>query len=204
MTRPVSSDVLALLKSLPTTQNRRLIAVAGAPASGKSTLAEQLAETLPNAAVVPMDGFHLDNEVLIKRDLLARKGAPQTFDAKGFVALVKALREPLAISYPTFDRSNDCVVPDGGRVEADCQTVIVEGNYLLLNTAPWDQLREFWSLSIFLDVPFNVLRERLLQRWHDHGYSEAEALTKAESNDLPNARVVLNSKANATHVVNGA
>ena len=201
MKRSVSLDVLALIKSLPTTQGRRLIAIAGAPASGKSTLAEQLADTLPNSAVVPMDGFHFDNEVLIKRDLLARKGAPQTFNAKGFVSLVKALREPVGIFYPTFDRRNDCVVPDGGRVEADCQTVIVEGNYLLLDAAPWNQLRKFWDLSIFLNVSFDVLRERLLQRWRDQGYSEADALTKAESNDLPNAQLVKDSAANASHEV---
>ncbi|EPX81158.1 AAA family ATPase [Litoreibacter arenae] len=204
MTHPVPPEILALISDLPKTQGRRLIAVAGPPASGKSTLAEQLAETLPDAAVVPMDGFHLDNDTLAERGLLARKGAPQTFDAQGFVALVRKLREPVAVSYPTFDRSRDCVVPDGGSVAPDCKTVIVEGNYLLLDAVPWDQLRDLWDVSFFLDVPLTALRERLLQRWRDHGYSEADALAKAESNDLPNAQVVLESAKNATHIVKDA
>ncbi|SHF22887.1 AAA domain-containing protein [Litoreibacter ascidiaceicola] len=204
MTQPVPPEILALINGLSTTSGRRLIAVAGPPASGKSTLAEQLADILPDAAVVPMDGFHLDNEVLSERGLLGRKGAPQTFDALGFLDLVKALRAPVTLSYPTFDRLRDCVVPDGGEVKADCKTVIVEGNYLLLDSAPWDQLHKLWDASIFLDVSPDVLRDRLLQRWRDHGYSEAQALTKAESNDLPNAQVVMQSAVNATYIVNDA
>ncbi|WP_281859097.1 AAA family ATPase [Litoreibacter halocynthiae] len=204
MTHPVPPEVLTLINGLPATSGRRLIAVAGPPASGKSTLAEQLADILPGAAVVPMDGFHLDNDVLSERGLLGRKGAPQTFDAPGFVDLVEALRAPVTLSYPTFDRSRDRVVPDGGEVKADRKTVIVEGNYLLLDSTPWDQLHKLWDVSIFLDVPLDVLRERLLQRWRDHGYSEAEALTKAELNDLPNAQVVIQSAVNATHIVNDA
>ncbi|TDT77093.1 AAA domain-containing protein [Litoreibacter halocynthiae] len=204
MTHSVPPEVLTLINGLPTKSRRHLIAVAGPPASGKSTLAEQLADILPDAAVVPMDGFHLDNDVLSERGLLGRKGAPQTFDALGFVDLVKALREPATVSYPTFDRIRDCVVPDGGEVKADCKTVIVEGNYLLLDSAPWNQLHKLWDVGIFLDVPPEMLRERLLQRWRDHGYSEAEALTKAELNDLPNAQVVMQSAVNATHIVNDA
>ncbi|SFR42920.1 AAA family ATPase [Litoreibacter janthinus] len=201
MTDDLTAQIKDLIVAQPAPHGRRLIAVAGPPAGGKSTLAEHLAEVLPNAAVVPMDGFHLDNDTLSARGLLARKGSPATFDALGFVKLVSALRDPVEVAYPTFDRSSDSVVPSGGSVSADTDTVIVEGNYLLLDDAPWNQLRQFWDLSIFLDVPFEVLRERLLQRWRDHGYSDSDALTKAESNDLPNARVVMDSAANAMHVV---
>jgi len=196
-----TENLLGLINSLPTTQSRRLIAVAGPPAGGKSTLAEQLATDLPNAEVVPMDGFHLGNEVLSACGLLARKGAPQTFDVDSFVELVRALAEPVEVTYPTFDRGRDCVVPDGGRVKASCETVIVEGNYLLLDAAPWNKLRRLWDASFFLDVPFDILRDRLLARWRDHGYSEQDALKKAEMNDLPNAELVMNSAVNATHVI---
>jgi len=196
-----TEKLLELINSLPATKSRRLIAVAGPPAGGKSTLAEQLAADLPDTAVVPMDGFHLDNDVLSARGLLARKGAPQTFDADSFVELVRALTEPVEVTYPTFDRGRDCVVPDGGRVDASCKTVIVEGNYLLLDAAPWNKLRGLWDVSFFLDVPFDILRDRLLARWRDHGYSEQDALKKAEMNDLPNATLVMNSAVNATHVI---
>ena len=169
---------------------RKVIGLAGAPASGKSTLAEQLAAMIPTAQVVPMDGFHLDNSVLEPLGLLPRKGAPETFDATGFVALVARLGQGGALRYPTFDRDSDAVVDDGGHLDASCDTVIVEGNYLLLDEPPWAQLRGLFDLSIFLDVPVEVLQARLVQRWLDQGLSPDAALARAQGNDLPNATTV--------------
>lgn len=169
---------------------RKVIGLAGAPASGKSTLAQQLAAMIPNARVVPMDGFHLDNSVLEPLGLLPRKGAPETFDATGFVALVERLAEGGALRYPTFDRDSDAVVDDGGQLDASCDTVIVEGNYLLLDEPPWADLRGLFDLSIFLDVPAEVLQARLVQRWLDQGLSPEAALARAQGNDLPNAITV--------------
>ena len=57
---------------------RALIAIAGAPGSGKSTFAERLSGYLgKKASVIPMDGFHLDNSVLEAKGLLSVKGAPR-------------------------------------------------------------------------------------------------------------------------------
>ena len=90
----MTGDLAARIAALPLRGRRRLVAIAGAPTSGKSTLAERLVEELgPRAALVPMDGFHLDNRVLDERGLRPRKGAPETFDAAGFVRLVNALRQ---------------------------------------------------------------------------------------------------------------
>ena len=179
--------VMTRIRALPPTEHRQLIAIAGPPASGKSTLAEAVAENMPNACVVPMDGFHLDNRILTARKLLHRKGAPETFDVDGFRALLARLREEREVIYPLFDRNLDRAIAGAGSVGTTTRTVVVEGNYLLLDAPGWHALRPLWDFAAYLAVPQDVLRARLMQRWHSHGYSPEDALRKTETNDLPNA-----------------
>jgi fructokinase len=173
---------------------RRLVCLAGPPASGKSTLAERLAELLTlqgsPAQVVPMDGFHLHNQILMERGLLARKGAPETFDVLGLLSLVARLRDKTEVIFPTFDRERDIAIAGSGIIDEQCDTVIVEGNYLLMELPFWRELREFWDLSIFLEVPEAVLTERLINRWLVHGLSPEEAERRAKQNDLVNAKLI--------------
>lgn len=168
---------------------RRLVAIVGAPGSGKSTLAEGLVAAVPGAVLVPMDGFHLDNRLLDQDGLRARKGAPETFDAAGFVALIRRLKQGGAVVYPVFDRDRDLAVAGAGRVEEQARLVVVEGNYLLLDRAPWRELAGLWDLSVMLDVPAEELRRRLTARWQGLGQSPAEVLAHLE-NDLANAETV--------------
>lgn len=187
-------DDLALrILDVPNT-DRRLVALAGAPASGKSTMAERLAEALDRAGakaeVVPMDGFHLDNTLLIAGGLLARKGAPETFDADGFVHLVGRLKAEREVVYPLFDRTRDIAIAGAGRVGADSDVVIVEGNYLLFDAEPWRALAQLWDVSIRIAPPIEVLRERLIARWITHGLSDEDAVARAEGNDLANAKLI--------------
>lgn len=168
---------------------RRLVAILGAPGSGKSTLAEQLVAALPGAVLVPMDGFHLDNRLLDRDGLRARKGAPETFDAEGFVALIRRLKQGGDVVYPVFDRDRDLAIAGAGRVGAATGLVVVEGNYLLLDRAPWRDLAGLWDLSVMLDVPAEELRRRLTARWQGLGRSPAEVLAHLE-NDLGNAETV--------------
>ncbi|MCV2446630.1 AAA family ATPase [Paracoccus sp. DMF] len=168
---------------------RRLVAIVGAPGSGKSTLAEGLVAAVPGAVLVPMDGFHLDNRLLDRDGLRARKGAPETFDAEGFVALIRRLKQGGAVVYPVFDRDRDLAVAGAGRVEEQARLVVVEGNYLLLDRAPWRELAGLWDLSVMLDVPAEELRRRLTARWQGLGQSPAEVLAHLE-NDLANAETV--------------
>lgn len=179
----------------PFSSRRRLVALAGAPASGKSTLAEELVAHL-NASgkvsqIVPMDGFHLDNEILKNKDILDRKGSPASFDADGFVRLIAALKSEDQVYYPLFDRGRDIAIAGAGCVDESCETVVVEGNYLLLGEAPWSKLSEYWDYSVWVDVPREDLKARLLQRWSDNGLSEREALVRVTENDLPNASVAM-------------
>jgi pantothenate kinase len=179
----------------PATPLRRLIAVAGPPGSGKSTFAGHLAEALEQrgteTAVIPMDGFHLDNRLLDIDGIRAAKGAPQTFDAYGFLRLVQAMQEPADLIYPVFDRAHDIAVAGAGRLSATCRTVLIEGNYLLFDAPVWRQLGAYWSLSIALTPPRDVLRSRLVQRWLDHGLSRPDAVARADGNDMKNTDLVL-------------
>ncbi|WP_375280507.1 sugar transporter [Pseudooctadecabacter sp.] len=189
---------------------RVLVALSGPPASGKSTLAEELARRL-NAqkcltTVVPQDGFHLDNQVLEARGDLGRKGAPHTFDGAGFVHLVRRLKEKADVVVPVFDRSRDLAIAGARVVPAEAEVIIIEGNYLLFDEAPWFNLAPLWSLSVQLHVPLPELRARLIQRWLGHGLSSAAAKRRAESNDVPNAQAVLDkaSRADVTLGVDGS
>jgi pantothenate kinase len=174
---------------------RVLVAIAGPPASGKTTLADELARRLNaqkcQTVVVPQDGFHLDNQVLEDRGQLNRKGAPQTFDGAGFVHMVRRLKERVDVAVPTFDRTRDISIAGARIVPASAEVIIVEGNYLLYDEAPWFNLAPLWTLSVRLDVPIEELRARLIQRWLGHGLSRTAATRRATSNDVPNAQSVL-------------
>ena len=183
-------DVEALasrIAALPLRHKRRLIALAGPPASGKSTLAQALAQRIPDSCALPMDGFHLDNRILKQRGLIARKGAPETFDVAGLMHLLRRLQREETVVYPLFDRHLDCAVAGAGLAGASATTVIIEGNYLLLDAPLWRDLRPLWDFAVYVSVSPDVLRRRLLKRWHDHGFSDADARAKVDDNDMPNA-----------------
>ncbi|MFC3613329.1 phosphoribulokinase [Lutimaribacter marinistellae] len=184
-------ELLELIAEKAKGKARILIAIAGAPGSGKSTLAEELAAQLADAAVLPMDGFHRDNAELEQMGRLHRKGAPDTFDADGFAELVRSLRSEEEIGYPTFDRALDKTIPKGGQLAKAVRIVIVEGNYLLLDTPPWNRLAAEFDLTVGLEVPLSVLEKRLIRRWLDQGMSPEQAAARAGKNDMKNANFVI-------------
>ena len=195
------NEIIKDINAVPLRCGLRIIAIAGGPASGKSTLAERLAECIPNACAVPMDGFHHDNNYLIEKGRLATKGAPDTFDAEAFVTFIRSIRMNGAATFPTFDRTNDCVIPAGGRISSTAQTILVEGNYLLLNSKPWSALSTEWDLTVMVDAPLAVLRARLVERWMENGHDPASALTRANMNDIPNAKYIMAHSRSADLVV---
>lgn len=181
-----------------TGQSRLIVAITGAPAAGKSTLADELCQQIniksgaDCAVVVPMDGFHYDNIILDARGHRSRKGAPHTFDVDGFSALLARLKTAKNdVAIPVFDRAMDLARAGAAVVAPQHQIVIVEGNYLLLNLPQWRGLTQYFDMSVFLEVPLDILQQRLIQRWLDYGADYEMAKTRALSNDIPNAELVI-------------
>lgn len=197
--RDISEDALAqLIAAKAASTTRIMIGIAGPPGAGKSTLAGALCARFNNdiagapALVVPMDGYHFDNDILTARGLLPRKGSPQTFDAHGFHHLLTRLRageEEVAI--PVFDRDRDLARAGARMVTSAQRILLIEGNYLLLKSDPWARLNPLFDATVFLPVPMSVLEERLIQRWLDHGLTRSAAETRARRNDIPNAELVM-------------
>lgn len=183
---------------------RFVVAIAGPPGAGKSTLSAALHEVLPEGTseVVPMDGFHFDDIILNKRGMRARKGAPETFDFAGFETLLKRIRsrEP-DIAIPVFDRGMELSRAAAAVIGSEVKFILVEGNYLLLDEEPWSRLGSLFDFTIFVDVSREDLERRLMQRWHDHGKSEAESRAWIASNDMPNIERVLGRRRSADLVI---
>ncbi len=177
---------------------RVIVAIAGSPGSGKSTLADWLVGELDvqrpgTAAVLPMDGFHFDDLVLNARGHRPRKGAPHTFDTGGLASTLARLAadDGTEIAVPVFDRAIEIARAGARIIGPTIRTVVVEGNYLLLDDPAWAPLRRHFDLTAMLDVPEEILRRRLTERWLGFGYDPQALETKLSGNDLPNMRTVL-------------
>lgn len=181
------------------TVKRFMVAIAGPPGAGKSTLSDNLAEALKakgeSAEVMPMDGFHMDNAILIARGQLARKGIPETFDVRAFLDIVRAVRPgDQEVLVPVFDRSRELAIASARVVSPDHRFIIVEGNYLLFSQGKWAELEGMFDFSIMMAPPVEVLEERLWARWRGYKLSEEEAHAKVYENDLPNGRLILDNR----------
>ena len=196
------------LLSVDRKNERILVGISGAPGAGKSTLSQALSTKLNKsehvAAVIPMDGYHLDDSILEDLGLLKRKGAPETFDFAGFKHLLLRIKNEDEVVYPVFDREREISIAGAGILKKNIRIVIVEGNYLLFDQEPWSCLSELWDYSVFLDVELTVLEQRLIDRWLDHGFSRAEAQQKALGNDIQNSKRVIASRIQATRIISDA
>ena len=178
---------------------RVVIGLTGATGSGKSTLAAQLEEVLAEqgllAGSVPMDGFHMSNAVLDALGRHDQKGAPDTFDVDGYLALLDRVRsagpggEPAEVLAPVYRRDLHEPVAAGARVSGR-GVVVTEGNYLATDTHGWQGARQRIDVLVMLDVPSEVVVERLMRRHQDFGRHSAEAAHWVRTVDLPHAGLV--------------
>lgn len=181
---------------------RVMIAIAGAPGSGKSTIAEHVVEQLNredgiSAALFPMDGYHYDDAVLEDMGRRAFKGAIDTFDAHGLRHMLVRLKanEDDVIAVPVFDRSIEISRAGGRLIPQSVDIIVCEGNYLLSHQTPWNLLKPIFDLTVFVDVDESDLRRRLQDRWRGFGLDDAEITRKVEENDLPNGMSIISTSA---------
>lgn len=185
-------------------QRRILVGIIGGPGAGKSTLAADVIGILNDridgsAARVPMDGFHMVQSKLEAEELTAFKGAPHTFEAESFVQLLKQLKPAhMPVSVPGYSRKIEDVVPDAFTIAGNVPILIVEGNYLLLDTSPWNEISDLLDLSFFLHLTADVTRARLLRRHAEHGRFTPDWIERHVAEvDMVNYSVVESSAARA-------
>ncbi|MEV2238524.1 nucleoside/nucleotide kinase family protein [Micromonospora sp. NPDC049891] len=197
-------DLLARARGLADAGPRQLLGITGAPGAGKSTLAAQVVEAVgPAARLVPMDGFHLAQDELRRLGRELRKGSIDTFDANGYVSLLRRLRrkEPTSVWAPQFRR--DLEEPIAGAIEVppEVRLVVTDGNYLLIPNWPWDEVRALLHEAWFLDLDADLRRRRLVARHIAYGRSEQDARAWALGSDETNAALVAGTADRADLVV---
>ena len=186
---------------------RAILGITGAPAAGKSTYAEQLVAELVadghKVALVPMDGYHLAQAALEESGLAAVKGAPQTFDGYGFVALLKRLKESVdeTIWAPRFDRSIEESIAASIPVRPEDTLVVTEGNYLLFDQMPWATGRALLDECWYIELESDLRHERLEARHRLFGRSPEEAHERAFGSDEANAELIAATKPAADAVI---
>ncbi|KAM5346112.1 hypothetical protein ACJ41O_009117 [Fusarium nematophilum] len=201
---------LLLQQKLSDPTQRILIAMAGVPGSGKTTISNALIQELnkygiQDIAVLPMDGFHYSRAALSSfsdpAQAFRRRGAPFTFDAASLLELVLLLKktpvtacdEPEIITKaPSFDHALKDPVADAVAISSQAKVVIIEGNYTLLDEEPWSSIAGLVDDKWFVDIPTDVARERLAARHLKAGIETSidAALSRAEENDIPNGEYI--------------
>lgn len=202
MTIPLDRLADAITEVASSSSERIIIGIVGAPGAGKSTLTEALTHRL-GAVSVPMDGFHLANRQLELLGRRGRKGAPDTFDARGYANLLERLRAhpDEDVFAPDFDRAIDEPIANAIRVGAEHKLVLAEGNYLLLRDNGWEHVQQQLHRTWYLDVSATRRTQRLISRHRAFGRSSSDAIHWVADVDAANAHVVEASRHRADHVL---
>ena len=186
-------------------KNRYFIALSGPPASGKSTISENLAKDLSakgyNSSILQMDGFHYDDLILKEKKLLSKKGAPETFDVMGLINFVSRLHKEDEVVIPIFDRSLELSRSSAVIISKNTKVIIVEGNYVLLNSYPWCELHKFFNTTVMINCEKKILEKRLIERWENFNLPKKEIDEKVYKNDLPNGVNVLKNSIGAEYIL---
>ena len=200
MSARLAGTLVERARTLIVPGERRLLGITGAPAAGKSTLAGSLVAALaPEAVLVPMDGFHLAAAQLRRLGRLDRKGAPDTFDAAGYLALLQRLRDRAedVVYAPEFRREIEEPIAGAIAVPREVPLAITEGNYLLY----WNDVRELLDEVWFVDLDEPTRLARLIERHMAYGRTRAEAEQRTYGSDQRNAELIMATRMNADLIV---
>ena len=194
-------------RALAGTGSRRILGIAGAPGAGKSTLAALVTAQLGGTAVqVPMDGLHLADVELSRLGRRDWKGAPDTFDAFGYLALLRRLRTPgpgEIVYAPAFERTIEQPIAGSIAVGPAVPLIITEGNYLLLQDPPWHEVRTLLDETWFVEIDDRTRVDRLIRRHIEFGKTPEQAAEWVYRLDEQNARLVAATRDRADLIVRG-
>jgi pantothenate kinase len=200
-------DAATRLKEIAASTDKRVvIGIVGKPGAGKSTLSEYLSKKIayPEMSVLPMDGFHMSNKVLVELGRLDRKGAEHTFDSHGFVSLLKRVREETQhpIYYPVFHREIEESIAGEGTVLPETRIILTEGNYLLYDKLGWEQVKDLLDESWVVTVNDDHRIARLIDRHVKYGRTREEARERSLGSDEINAQLIESTFQRADVIVN--
>jgi pantothenate kinase len=185
--------------------SRLVLGIAGAPGAGKSTLAAQIVDSIDDAILLPMDGFHLPQARLRELGRRDRMGAPDTFDVDAFVATLAAVRnDGDPVWAPSFDRETEEPAPDTIEISPSFRTVVVEGNYLLHDAGGWERVAPLLDVTLFVDVDPELRRRRLIERHIRFGKSADDAAAWVMGPDEANARLIEAGANRASYRIRGS
>lgn len=194
------TDAVAAYLRETAAPGRRILGIAGEPGAGKSTIAAALAAQL-GASLLPMDGYHLPQVELVALGRRDRMGAPDTFDVPGFVRTLRELRAGGTVSAPSFDREIEEAVADGIVIRPEVATVIVEGNYLLLDSGGWGEAVGLLDETFFVEVDHGIRLSRLIARHERFGKTPEEARAWSLGPDEANAELIRATAPRADHTI---
>jgi pantothenate kinase len=205
MDSPEITEAMDALRARMVPGRRTILGIAGAPGSGKSTFAAWIRQQFEPglAVVVPMDGFHLGNAIIDGTPLRQRKGAIDTFDAGGYLSLLRRLvrRDEPVVYAPEFRRTIDEPVAASIAIPADVPLVITEGNYLLAEQEPWKEVRAQLDEVWFVDTPQALRLSRLVERHTSFGMDRAAAVAWANGPDEANAVLIQAARPAADRII---
>ncbi|WP_246268739.1 nucleoside/nucleotide kinase family protein [Nonomuraea typhae] len=201
MLRLSPDDAVRRAATLAASGKRRILGITGPPGAGKSTLARLLHDKIDGSVVVGMDAYHLAHSALERLGLAERKGAPETFDAAGYVALLRRIRAGEHVWAPEFRREIEDAIAGAVAVPPEVRLVITEGNYLLLGGEQWRPVRALADEIWYADLPEDVRHARLAARHEAFGRTKEQAWERTLGSDERNARLVIATREAADAVV---
>lgn len=184
---------------------RTMIGIVGKPGAGKSTVVTEIQKqfSAEEVAIIPMDGYHLSNEELIKLGRLERKGAPDTFDVEGFISLITRVRNEIDKdhTFPIFHREIEASKADEGIVLRNTKVIVIEGNYLFSEEQNWSEVFPLLDQSWFIEIDDEIRMQRLITRHIKYGKTPQEAEEWSRGSDEANAKFIAKTASRAERII---